>query len=419
MDERLTQVIEQYTPWLMGYLLEQCGDKHLAEDLVQEVWLSVFRSWDSYREEGHMLSWLKRIARNVYLRYVRKNGGIVCLSLETEIAEAIALTDTLTDGTTAADPLLTDMLSETVERALDALPQKQKQAVICRYLWDMTVPETATYLHITQGTVKSNTSRGLSTMRKNLEKEHTIWKGAKTMECREAMQYLYVYAAHLPEMEHREEVKAHLEKCDKCRWIAETLENLIPRMSAPDENGYSHWNIHFPGIITYSYIGAPVPEYQWCMEKLAEWNGHIPQDCNWFGSGFGDTVTPGKHFDNEGNEMLYELLPDTDNGMIRLRHTYMKKIYPYLHTYGTIFAEDDYWCKIEKDQTGTCHGRMHNCFGSPVKTALYQIIPKTATNIRILQGNGVIDCGVSYAVYAERYTGENETIHLSYTYQEK
>lgn len=417
MDEGLTQVITQYTPWLMGYLMEKCGDKTLAEDLVQEVWLSVFRSWDKYREEGHMLAWLKRIAQNVYLRYVRKYGGVVCLSLDAQNDETDALAATLTDGTTAADPLLADMLSETVERALGALPVKQKQAVICRYLWDMTVPETAAMLHISQGTVKSNTSRGLNALRKQLIQEQS--KGVKTMECREAMQYLYVYAAHLPEMANRDAVAAHLGKCDKCRWIAETLEKLIPQMDAPDLEGYSHWNIHFPGLVTYSYIGAPVPEYEWCQEKLKEWNGHIPADCNWFGSGFGDVVTPGKRFDNEGNEMLYELSPDTDNGMIRLRYTYLKKVYPYLHTYGTIFAEDDYWCKIETDQTGTCHGRMHNCFGNPVKTAEYQIIPKTATNIRIQQGNGVLDCGVSYAVYAARYTGENETIHLSYTYQDK
>ena len=237
------------------------------------------------------------------------------------------------------------------------------------------------------------------------------------MECRDVMQYLYVYAAGLPEMDKRAEVEAHLTGCESCRKIADALGKLIPQMMTVDEGCQNHWNIDFPEKkFGYGCIGFPTEHADWCNRKLAEWNGHIPEDYNWFGNGFSDVIEVGREFDNEGHEILFEV-SSPQPGFCRQKITWMHKVYPYMRLYDCKFFKKGNWSCIESKEDGLYYGTMHNCFGNPVKTALYQMIPKAAKNIRITQGNGVLDCGEYWAVYAERYTGENETIMLKYTFE--
>lgn len=414
-DKReLETVIRENTRWLMQFMMHRCGSWETAEDLVQEVWLLVYRNWDRYREDGRLSAWLKRIAQNVFLRYLRSRGTVVFLSMEAETEDS-SLADILTDGITAEDQVMAAELSGVVRDALNRLPEGQQKAVICRFLWDMSIPEAAEFLQVTEGTVKSNTSRGLSAMRKYLEPERNM-KGVMNMECRDAMQYLYVYAAGLPEMDKRAEVEEHLRGCPECRKMADALGKLIPQMMVVDEGCMSHWSIDFPEKkIGYGFIGFPTEHADWCNRKLAEWDGHIPEDYNWFGNGFNDIIEPGREFDNEGHEILFRV-SYPQKGYCQQKITWMHKVYPYMRLYDCKWIKEGYWCKIENKEDGLYHGTMDNCFGQPVKTGQYQMIPKAAQNIRITQGNGVLDCGEYWAVYAERYTGENETIALKYTF---
>jgi len=411
--EILERVIRENTGWLFSFLRGRTGDRETAEDLVQEVWLRVFRAWDGYREDGKLRAWLKRIAMNVYLNHIAGGAPWICVSLDGCGADEDPLADILTDGVTAEDLVMEQSLTEEVISALAKLPENQRRVLTYRYLFDMTIPEVAKKLDMAPGSVKSSTHYGLSALRKQLGAD-MVRKGERNMECRDVMQYLYVYAAGLPEMDKRTEVEAHLKECPDCWKIAEALRELIPQMMVVDEGCLGHWNINFPKTVTYSFIGNPVEEYEWCSKKLQEWNGCIPEDYNWYGSGFSGTVEPGKKFDNEGHEILYEIVPQDRDGYYRIRTTYMRKIFPYLRQYQMYYEKDINWSTI--DEHGIHHGLYNNHLGHAAKIALYQMIPKAAKNIRIRQGNGVLDCGEYWAVYAERYCNENETICIKYTF---
>ncbi len=56
----------------------------------------------------------------------------------------------------------------TVRNALDAVPKRQRAALVLRFLHDLPVPEVAAILGCTEGTVKSQTFHGLATMRRLL-----------------------------------------------------------------------------------------------------------------------------------------------------------------------------------------------------------------------------------------------------------
>ncbi len=414
-EHPLEPIIRENTGWLYRFLRSRTGDRETAEDLTQEVWLRVFRSFENYQETGHLRAWLGRIARNVYYSWLTKGEPFVCLSLDGEDEETEALANVLTDGVTAEDVVLEKSLTEEMLSALARLPDRQRQVLTCRYLWDMTVPQVAKALDMAPGTVKSSTHYGLASLRKTLGVAETS-KGDNRMDCKETREYIYMYAlGKLPE-DVRGTVEAHLASCDDCKKIAEALAKLIPQMAPVDEGCTNHWTIDFPAErMGYTFIGSAVENADWMSEKLTQWGGGIPGDYTWFGSGFSDILTPGKKFDNEGDEVSFTL-SSPQPGFVSCRITGMKRVYPFQRMYDSNFYKDGYWGYVRQEEDGRYVGHMHNNFGNAVKSGQYQMIPKAAKNIRIEQGNGVLDCGSYWAVYADRYCGENEGIALHYTF---
>ncbi|MFJ1763506.1 SigE family RNA polymerase sigma factor [Amycolatopsis sp. NPDC088138] len=136
-----------------AYLL--CGDWHLAEDLVQNTLLKLHRVWPKITRRGPVDNYARRVLLRCWLdeqrrpwRRRERRDGVVpdqpSSTLETGIS----------------DPLL---------RALAEVPAKQRAAVVLRYCADLPVAEVAAVLRCSEGTVRSQASRGLETLRGVLE----------------------------------------------------------------------------------------------------------------------------------------------------------------------------------------------------------------------------------------------------------
>lgn len=414
--DRLEQVIRENTGWLYSYLRGKTGDRETAEDLVQEVWLRVFRSWSGYREDGKLRAWLKRIAGNVYLNHIAGGAPWICLSLDGCGEDEDPLADILTDGVTAEDLVMEQSLTEEVLAALAKLPENQRQVLTYRYLFDMTIPEVAKRLDMAPGSVKSSTHYGLSALRKQLGAD-MVRKGEKNMECRDVMQVLFVYAKGILK-EGKEKVEAHLKECESCRKMAEALKKVIPHLPE-DKSGISHFNIQFPEKkITYVGIAFPFGDAENQTARLQELGGVIPAGETWLDSGFGDMSVLDCIFDNEGNEIGFEVY-QRQNNHYRIRATRLEKLYPYMWQYMTCHnweGEVVFGIWRDKENPAQYCGKLFNAFDAEVKSAMIQMIPAEAENIRIKKGNGVIDCGGYKAVYADRYVGADETIWLEYTF---
>ena len=131
-----------------AYLLT--GDRHAAEDLVQEVLEQMYGKWR--RITGAPDAYARRALVNRSTNRWRRRGR----RPEAPLAHHDVAAPDHSDGV---------VIRDTVVEALRSLPPGQRAAVVLRYLDDLPVAEVASALNCSEGTVKSNTSRGLDRLR--------------------------------------------------------------------------------------------------------------------------------------------------------------------------------------------------------------------------------------------------------------
>jgi RNA polymerase sigma-70 factor (sigma-E family) len=126
-----------------------CGDWHAAEDLVQAMFVQLYRRWRRVRPDT-VDAYARRILLNLFLAGRRTSGREYVTSVVPE-RESPPGRDT---------PVRLD-----VERALADLTPRQRAMVVLRFLEDLPVAEVASLLGVAEGTVKSQTARGVEALR--------------------------------------------------------------------------------------------------------------------------------------------------------------------------------------------------------------------------------------------------------------
>jgi RNA polymerase sigma-70 factor, ECF subfamily len=147
------QLVEQYQNVLMGTAYLMTRDRAVAEELVQDAFLSAWRGIAGFRLGEPVKPWLVRITVNTVISHQRRH------SLPT-----VPIPDVAEPG--KEDPAVQRAEDrDAIQRGLTVLASEQRQAVVLRYFADMTVPEVAEALGWPEGTVKSRLHRALEQMR--------------------------------------------------------------------------------------------------------------------------------------------------------------------------------------------------------------------------------------------------------------
>ena len=131
------------------------GDTGHAEDLAQAAFARAYASWGRVRQAGDPDAYVRRIVINTHRSRFRKH----------RVTEE--LRGDLTDSLARARPQPGPEERAELLDALDRLGPRQRAVVVLRYWLDLSEAETAAALNCSVGTVKSQASRALATLRKS------------------------------------------------------------------------------------------------------------------------------------------------------------------------------------------------------------------------------------------------------------
>lgn len=171
IDEAYEELINRYgqSVYSLVYrLLAKPGD---ASDVVQEVFLKVFRGVNSFREQSSLRTWIYRIAvneahnhRRWYMRHCRRE-----ISLEDEREDRKDLLEFASDpGRSPFDQTLDTENRSLIEQALARINPVFGTAVVLRDVQNLSYEEIADILQVSLGTVKSRILRGREALRREL-----------------------------------------------------------------------------------------------------------------------------------------------------------------------------------------------------------------------------------------------------------
>jgi RNA polymerase sigma-70 factor (ECF subfamily) len=158
---------------LYNYCLRMTRNASDAMDLMQDVFLAVFRNLPSYQGSGVFRPWMMRIAVNKYIDYLRsrdrnpQHHGEEYLDQET----------VLQDERQLGNPVLSleqENLSREVTTLLRGLPVEQRMVVELKFFQHFTFEEIGYQLGISSNTVKSRLYTALQKLKDQVEKQHVM-----------------------------------------------------------------------------------------------------------------------------------------------------------------------------------------------------------------------------------------------------
>ena len=149
-DDSFEAAFPELYPRAFGVANRLLGNRAAAEDVAAETMAKALIRWHKL-DGDRVAGWVIRTAGNHAVDLMRKKGR----TLEMGVID-------LEDQTT---------LRISVAQAVRKLPKRQREAVVLRFLSDMSEAETARQLGISVGSVKTHTSRGLASLRNELSPE--------------------------------------------------------------------------------------------------------------------------------------------------------------------------------------------------------------------------------------------------------
>jgi len=164
---KFSLLLDAYRGPVVAYLYRLVHDHAVAEELAQEVFLRVYRA-RNYEPAASFRSWLIRIATNLARNWVRDHradAGLLSLDYEPSLTHWRAPRSPLPN---IEERLVSECRLMEVRRAIDALPERHRAAVLMHKYLDMDYWEIARAQNCTVSAVKSMLFRAYETLRKRL-----------------------------------------------------------------------------------------------------------------------------------------------------------------------------------------------------------------------------------------------------------
>jgi len=176
IEDAYEELINRYEQPVYGMIYRLLGNESEACDVVQEVFLKVFRNVGSFRGQSTLRTWIYRIAvneahnhRRWFVRHHRRE-----ISIEKEGSERDSALDLAQDpGRSPYELALDGETRALIERALRQINPVFRTAVVLRDIQNLSYEEIAEILQVSLGTVKSRILRGREALRRELSHRPT------------------------------------------------------------------------------------------------------------------------------------------------------------------------------------------------------------------------------------------------------
>lgn len=165
--EALEELYDLYHRLLFGMVLSILKKREEAEDMLQEIFVKIWNKADSFDpDRGNAYSWIVTLARNQAIDRIRSKG------YKTQEKQSVSIHQPLfsLEGD-KHDPMQTTIFSdraELVKKALNEIPESQREVIKIAYYRGLTQREIADYLDIPLGTVKTRTRQGMMKLKRIL-----------------------------------------------------------------------------------------------------------------------------------------------------------------------------------------------------------------------------------------------------------
>lgn len=158
-------LVEKYRRFVFSVALRYTNSYDDAEDLAQETFIKAFENLHKFEFKSSLQTWLYRIAVNTFLNSKKKRSVSTILQKE----QTLQLDDIYVNNDNPEKELEYKQLLEEFEKALNSLPEKQREVFALRYFDEMKYEEIAELLGLTVGGLKANYFHALKKMTAKLK----------------------------------------------------------------------------------------------------------------------------------------------------------------------------------------------------------------------------------------------------------
>jgi len=175
-DERaFEEVVVLYRDRVFGLILRMVGNREEAEDLAQEVFITVLKSIDSFRGEAKFSTWLYRIAANHTknrMKYLQRRAYKATSEYD-EAAERAVERGEAPSATRAFNPeaaMAGAQLDRVMQGAIAELDEDHRELVVLRDMEELSYEEIVDITGLNEGTVKSRLHRARTALKEIVQR---------------------------------------------------------------------------------------------------------------------------------------------------------------------------------------------------------------------------------------------------------
>jgi RNA polymerase sigma-70 factor (ECF subfamily) len=154
-------LVLKYQRKIMRLLSRMIRDPSEIEDVAQESFIKAYRALPQFRGESAFYTWLYRIAINTARNWLAQNNRRPSTpsAQENEDGETFDATDNLTDCSNPESEMASRQIAETVNKAMNDLPEDLRNAIVMREIDGMSYEDIAESMSCPIGTVRSRIFR--------------------------------------------------------------------------------------------------------------------------------------------------------------------------------------------------------------------------------------------------------------------